>query len=84
MVLCRLTSRIKAAIGSVQLFVQRSMMNLEQPNVTVNLEVDSHRSEWTWMKSQPIHRANMRVMINPENYMDPMLRDNQSPFFREF
>ena len=74
--LCRLTSRIKAAIGSVQLFVQRSMMNLGQPNVTVNLEVDSHWSEWTWMKSQPIHRANMRVMINPENYMDPMLRDN--------
>ena len=42
---CQLTSRIKAAIGSVQLFVQRSMMNLEQPNVTVNLEVDSHWSE---------------------------------------
>jgi hypothetical protein len=81
---CQLTSRIKAAIGSVQLFVQRSLMNLETPHVTANLEVDSHWSEWEWMKSQPIHGANMRVMINPENYMDPILRDNQSPFFKDF
>ncbi len=44
---CQLTSRLKQAMSSVQLFVQRALMGLE-PDVELSSE---DAREWRWMKS---------------------------------
>jgi hypothetical protein len=76
---CQMTSRIKQAIGSVQLFVQRCLMNLESE---VALTPDD-AAEWAWMKNYRVWEANRKVFLYPENWLDPALRDDKSPFFRD-
>jgi len=76
---CQLTSRIKQAISSVQLFVQRAFLNLEPQ---VKLEAGDAR-EWAWMKNYRVWEANRRVFLYPENYIEPELRDDKTPFFKE-
>ena len=76
---CMLTSRIKQAISSVQLFVQRCLLNLE-PAVSP-AEIDPDR--WEWMKHYRIWEANRKVFLYPETYILPELRDDKTPFFRE-
>jgi hypothetical protein len=77
---CMQTSRIKQAISSVQLFVQRCRMNLEQPQVSPKM-IDSTR--WQWMQNYRVWEANLKVFLYPENWIEPELRDDKSPFFRE-
>ncbi len=74
---CMLTSRIKQAISSVQLFVQRCLMNLE-PEVTFEPEA---AEQWKWMKNYRVWEANRKVFLYPENYLEPELRPEKSPFF---
>lgn len=76
---CQLTSRIKQAIGSVQLFVQRVLLNLESG---VKLDEDA-ASEWEWMRNYRVWEANRKVFLYPENYLEPELRDDKTPFFKE-
>lgn len=76
---CMPTSRIKQAIASVQLFVQRCQMNLE-PAVSP-LAIDGRR--WRWMKQYRSWEANRKVFLYPENWIEPELRDDRSAFFRE-
>jgi hypothetical protein len=76
---CMQTSRIRHALSSVQLFVERCLMNLE-PRVSpaaLNAEM------WSWMKRYRIWEANRKVFLYPENWLEPELRDNKSPFFKE-
>jgi ABC toxin N-terminal region/Neuraminidase-like domain len=77
---CQMTSRIKQAISSVQLFVQRCLMNLE-PEVLASAEVDEKWREWKWMKNYRVWEANRKVFLYPENWIEPELRDDKSPFF---
>jgi hypothetical protein len=62
---CQMTSRIKQAICSVQLFVQRCRMGLEKlrSGIEVSEEVDEKWSEWDWMKYQNVHGANYRIRM---------------------
>jgi hypothetical protein len=76
---CMLTSRIKQAISSVQLFVQRCLLNLE-PAVSPD-EIDPER--WEWMKHYRIWEANRKVFLYPETYILPELRDDKTPLFKE-
>jgi len=74
------TSRIKQAISSVQLFVQRILLNLDpqaKPDV-----IDS--PNWAWMSAYRVWEANRRILLYPENWIEPELRDDKSPFFTEF
>ena len=79
---CMITSRIKQAISSVQLFVQRCLMNRE-PRVTANDAEDTHWREWKWMKSYRVWEANRRVFLTPENWIEPDLRDDRTSFFKD-
>ncbi|WAI00932.1 Tc toxin subunit A-related protein [Methanogenium organophilum] len=86
---CQLTSRIKQAIGSIQMFVQRCFLNLEKPYVQISKEesedtvsLDSWK-QWKWMKNYRIWEANRKVFLYPENWIEPELRDDKSPFFEE-
>jgi len=79
---CQMTSRIKQAISSVQLFVQRALMNLEQEN-GVSLGADDAKHWTTWMKNYRVWEANRKVFLYPENWIEPELRDDKTPFFKE-
>lgn len=77
---CMQTSRLKQAIASVQLFVQRCLLNLETPTVSPK-QIDAN--QWKWMKNYRVWEANRKVFLYPENWIEPELRDNKSPFFKE-
>jgi peptidoglycan hydrolase-like protein with peptidoglycan-binding domain len=86
---CQLTSRIKQAISSVQFFVQRCFLNLENRYVKVSQDEKEDEasanawSQWKWMKTYRIWEANRKVFFYPENWIEPELRDDKSPFFKE-
>ncbi len=76
---CMLTSRIKQAIGSMQLFVDRCLMNLE--GITLSADFTT---QWnTWRKRYRIWEANRKIFLYPENWIEPELRDDKSPFFKD-
>ncbi len=76
---CQMSSRIKQAISTAQLFVQRSVMNLES---AVMADADEW-NEWAWMKNYRVWEANRKVFLYPENWIEPELRTTKSPFFEE-
>ena len=76
---CTMTSRIKQAISSVQLFIQRTLLNLEDKST---LSPESARRWSSWMKSYRLWEANRKVFLYPENWIEPELRDDKTPFSR--
>ncbi|HAK78015.1 MAG TPA: hypothetical protein DCM71_14170 [Runella sp.] len=76
---CMETSRIKQAINSVQLFVQRCFLGLEK-GISVNA---LDRPRWEWMQRYRVWEANRKVFLYPENWIESNLRDDKSPFFKE-
>lgn len=76
---CMKTSRIRLALSTVQLFIQRCLMNLE-PNVAPS---SIRAQQWLWMKRYRVWEANRKVFLYPENWLEPELRDNKSSFFKE-
>jgi len=83
---CMLTSRLKQAISSVQLFVQRCFLNLEAGFVKIpkdDPDIENSWTQWKWMKNYRIWEANRKVFLYPENWIEPELRDDKSPFFEE-
>ena len=78
---CMQTSRIRHALSSVQLFIERCLMNLE-PRVAPSSSIEA-RKQWEWMKRYRVWEANRKVFLWPENWLEPELRDDQSPFFKE-
>ncbi|MGH2643615.1 MAG: neuraminidase-like domain-containing protein, partial [Chitinophagaceae bacterium] len=77
---CQLTSRIVQATNSVQLFVQRCMLLLEN-NIVVDSTVDSDWTQWEWMKYFRLWQANYKVFLYPENWIEPDLLPVKSSFF---
>ena len=74
------TSRIRAAIGSVQLFVQRCLLNLEplvHPSAIINAK------QWEWMKRYRVWEANRKIFLFPENWLEPEFRDDKTAQFAE-
>jgi hypothetical protein len=77
---CMLTSRIVQASAAVQLFVQRCLLNLE-PAVSPAV-IDT--VQWSWMQNFRVWQANRMVLLYPENWIVPTLRDDQTPLFQTF
>ncbi|HEX5026613.1 MAG TPA: neuraminidase-like domain-containing protein, partial [Agriterribacter sp.] len=74
---CTMSSRIVLANSSVQLFIQRHLMNLEAE--TLDLDAD----RWEWMKNYRVWEANRKVFLYPENWIEPDLRLTKSEFFTD-
>jgi Tc toxin complex TcA C-terminal TcB-binding domain/ABC toxin N-terminal region/Neuraminidase-like domain/Putative peptidoglycan binding domain len=76
---CMETSRIKQAISTVQLFIQRCLLGLEAgvPNIAID------RDRWQWMQKYRVWEANRKVFLYPENWIRSELRDDKSPFYKE-
>ncbi len=86
---CQLTTRVKQATSSAQMFVQRCLLNVERPAVQVGSDELSDQaslnawSQWRWMKSYRLWVPARQVFFWPENWITPELRDDKSPFFEE-
>lgn len=76
---CGKTSRIKQTISSVQLFIQRCLMNMENGVSPSAIDAD----HWEWMKNYRVWEANRKIFLYPENWIEPELRDDKSPFFKQ-
>jgi hypothetical protein len=73
------TSRLRLAISSVQLFIQRCLLNLE-PRVHPSAINAAH---WQWMKRYRVWEANRKIFLFPENWLEPEFRDDKTHLFRE-
>jgi len=87
---CARTSRLVAATMSLQLYIHRILLNLEQdnqePGTAGRLHVqadDIPGDEWSWRKNYRVWEANRKVFLYPENYIEPELRDDKTPLFEE-
>jgi hypothetical protein len=87
---CARTSRVVAAISSVQAYIHRILLNLEQDRREVNDPDHVHvlpsrvpEGEWSWRKNYRVWEANRKVFLWPENYLEPELRDDKTPLFKE-
>ncbi|NEQ05873.1 MAG: hypothetical protein F6K37_07910 [Moorea sp. SIO4E2] len=76
---CACNSRIQLAILSVQTYLQRCQMGIE-PGVS---EVKIPPVWWEWIMNYRLWEANRKVFLYPENYIDPSLRQDASPIFKE-
>jgi hypothetical protein len=76
------TSRIRQATAAVQQFIQRlvDLPGAEPSDIHIPLAM---REQWPWMKRYRVWEANRKVFLYPENWLEPELRDDQSPIFRE-
>ena len=72
------TSRIRLALSTVQLFIERVLRGLE-PQVAPS---DIDPQQWSWMKRYRVWQANREVFLWPENWLYPELRDDQSPIYQ--
>lgn len=78
-----LTSRLKQAACSVQLFVFRVLLGLEQTEDGPLAELnDDDRQQWEWMRTYRVWEAARKVFLYPENWIEPELRTDASPPFR--
>jgi hypothetical protein len=86
---CMATSRIKQAISSIQLFVDRILLGLEYkyinpstfPKITMRTQ---YANQWeSWRKWYRVWEANRKVFLYPENWIEPDLRDDKSYLFTE-
>ncbi|MDP3179600.1 MAG: neuraminidase-like domain-containing protein, partial [Spirochaetaceae bacterium] len=77
---CMTTSRIRLAMSSVQLFVDRIALGMEG-ELALDLEL---KEQWTRRRRYRLWEAQMKAFVFPENYLRPDLRDDKSFFFQEF
>src|SRR6185312_6591366 len=84
---CFETSRLVAAMSSLQLYVHRCLIDLEQSpdgfSVLSLIDADDIRREWEWRRNYRVWEANRKVFLYPENYIEPELRDDKTPLFKE-
>jgi hypothetical protein len=80
------TSRVRLAMSSLQTFVQRCLLNLENGNTTQparNVSPGAIRADWwDWMKRYRVWHANRQIFLFPENWMEPELRLDKTDLFQ--
>lgn len=72
------TSRIRLALSSVQTFIQRCFLNLEEevePSIL-------NSNQWDWMKRYRVWDANREIFLWPENWLIPEFRENSTDLFQ--
>ena len=79
---CQVTSRVVQAYIAVQIFVERCLMNLEAPQVVVDLTQDDTWNQWEWMSRYRIWEANREVFLYPENWLIESQRPNRTEIYQ--
>ncbi|GAB1312348.1 Toxin subunit [Madurella fahalii] len=75
-------TRMKQAISTVQLYMQRCLLGLEVNNGVSSSHID--QSRWLWMQKHNVWTATRKAVLYPENWIDPTLRDDKTPLFADF
>ena len=86
---CFSTSRVIAAISSLQSYINRCLLNLEQSDPVLNPSIPNIKvdptwipvKEWDWRRNYRVWEANRKVFLYPETYLDPALRHDKSHLF---
>lgn len=82
---CMQTSRLRLAVSTVQLFMDRILLNIEKSNggnlITLS---DIYSKQWqSWRKWYRVWEANRKIFFYPENWIEPELRDDKSKLFKD-
>jgi len=88
---CFLTSRVVCANSSLQTYINRCLLNLEQSDPVLNPSIPDVKvdptwiphEEWLWRRNYRVWEANRKVFLYPETYIDPALRLDKSHLFAE-
>ena len=81
---CMKTSRLKLGISSLQLFLDRAILNLEYNSGTpIVLSADNIAQWQSWRKWYRTWEANRKIFMYPENWIEPELRDKKTGLFKE-
>ncbi len=73
------TTRIVQANSSIQMLIQRAILKFE-PQIEIN---DKIKQQWSWMKNYRLWEANRKIFLYPENWIEPELRDDKTPLFKD-
>jgi hypothetical protein len=79
------TSRLRLALSSVQTFIQRCLLNLENANGQAALNVFPGGIDADWwesMKHYRVWQVQREIFLFPENWMEPELRLDKSDLFQ--
>jgi len=77
----RTTTRIAQATVAIQQFVQRVLMNLEDEAVALSPQ---GIVQWEWVGHYKNWKQHRQIFLHPEDQLRPELRDDKTPFFKEF
>ncbi|HTI12835.1 MAG TPA: neuraminidase-like domain-containing protein [Puia sp.] len=86
MAACQPTTRIIQGYCSIQLFVQRCLMNSEAPLIEVNTDAvtgDPDWLQWDWMGTAESWYEARYTFLFPENLILPQTLPGQSSFFQD-
>lgn len=73
------TSRIVQGKSSLQLYVERCLMNLEAGVKPSSVPL----KQWEWMKNYRVWEANRKVFLYPESYIEPGTRKLKTELFED-
>jgi len=77
---CDTTTPIAQAIPSVQLYLQRCHLGVEKGITNITIP-----EEWrSWLSNYRVWEANRKLLLYPENFIQPDLRIQQSVEFKKF
>lgn len=76
------TSRIKQAVSSTQLFIQRWLMNLEPAALPAASR--QFAKAWEVTRTYRVWEANRNVFLFTQDFLEPSLRDDKSHLFMAF
>ncbi len=75
-------SPVAQAIYSMQTYLHRCQLGLEKDGES-RLSVNISDNWWPWIQSYPYWKANRKLLIYPENYIQPDLRLQQSDEYKD-
>ncbi|KAG4263106.1 hypothetical protein FPRO03_10469 [Fusarium proliferatum] len=75
-------TRMKQAISTVQLYVQRCLLGMEIEAGVQPSDID--QVKWTWMQKHNVWTATRKAFLYPENWIDPTLRDDKTALFGDY
>ncbi|RBQ67510.1 hypothetical protein FVER14953_10756 [Fusarium verticillioides] len=75
-------TRMKQAISTVQLYVQRCLLGMETEAGVQPSNID--QIKWAWMHKHNIWTATRKAFLYPENWIDPTLRDDKTALFGDY
>jgi Neuraminidase-like domain len=77
-----LTSRIREGISTVQLFVQRCFLGIEEKYGVSPSKVQALKPRWDSIGRYTLWEGQRRAFLFPENWIDPTLRDTKTEPFK--